>query len=110
MADSGGPKWGAIISTVSAAATLGFGIGAYMAADGAQSTLFAECPSMISCDSLKTPVRTWDAVALASFIGAAGLTALAIVLWVKPSSARAATATTTRINVGPGGLSVSGSF
>ncbi len=105
-ADSSGPKLGAIISTVSAVAALGFGIGAYMAADGAQSTLFTECPTMISCDSLKTPVRTWDAVALASFIGAAGLTTLAIVLWVKPSAHAVKAALTLR----PGGLSVSGSF
>jgi hypothetical protein len=108
---SGGPKWGAIVSTVSAAAALGFGIGAFVAAGDAQSTLFAQCASMTSCDGLKTPVRTWDAVALGSFIGAAGLTTLAIVLWVKPSTpARVTSAPTARIELRPGGLAVSGSF
>jgi len=53
-------------------------------------------------------VRTWDAVALASFIGAAGLTTLAIVLWVKPKAV--ASAPTARIELRPGGLAVSGSF
>ena len=99
-------RWGAIIASVSAAALLGFGIGAYMAADGAQTTLYQECPTMPDCSGLKTPVRTWDAVALGSWIAAAGTATLAIVLWVKPSHK----GTSARLELRPMGAALTGRF
>jgi hypothetical protein len=111
--EPGGTKWGAIVSTASAVVLVGFGIGAYAASGGAQTTLFAECKTMIDCSSLKTPVRAWDAVALGSWIGAAGFTTLAIALWLKPSSrgrAHDPSAPSARIELRPLGFAVVGSF
>lgn len=57
------------------------GIGAYLVADSAQADAQRDCPTRISCESERDQVRTFDALALAGFIGAAGLGALAVVLW-----------------------------
>jgi hypothetical protein len=101
-----GMRWGAIVSTASAVALFGFGLGSYFAADGAQTTLFQQCPTMVDCSGLRTPVRTWDAVALGSWIASAGMTALAIVLWLKPSQPK----TSAQIDVNPFGVALRGSF
>jgi len=102
-----GSKAGAIVATVGAAALLGFGIGAFVAADGAKSNLDTMCPQQPTCDDLRTPVRTWDALALAGFIAAAGTATLAIVLWATPSGGKPASA---RLELRPGGAVFSGSF
>jgi len=99
-------KWAAIVTTTLAVATLGFGIGAYVAAGGAQQTLFQQCSAMPDCSGLRTTVRAWDAVALASWIASAGLTTLAVVLWLKPSTKVDRVA----IELRPGGLALAGSF
>ncbi len=104
---SGGVKVGAIVMTVIAAGALGFGIGAYMAADGAQTNLQQMCPTMTDCGDLKTTVRTWDAVALTSWIAAAAFTTIAIVLWATPSHSSSSSA---RIEARPGGLAFTGTF
>jgi hypothetical protein len=87
---------------------LGVGIGAFVAADGAYGDLAAQCPLLTNCDDLRTKVRTWDAVALGSWIAAAGVTVVAIVLWVKPSAP--ASSSSARIELRPGGLAFTGSF
>ena len=84
---SGPVKVGAIVATAGAAVLLGVGIGAFVAADGAHGDLAAQCPLLTNCDDLRNKVRTWDAVALGSWIGAAGVAVVAVVLWVKPSRA-----------------------
>ena len=106
-ASSGGVNGAAIVATISAGVLLGFGIGAYMAADGNQSNLIAQCPALTSCDDLRTQVRAWDAVALGSWIAAAGVAVVAIVLWAKPSHA---SGTSARIEMRPGGFAFAGSF
>jgi hypothetical protein len=106
---SGGGKGGAIVATVSAAALVGFGVGAFFAADGADANLRAQCPTLTDCGGLRTEVRAWDAAALASWIAGAGLATVAIVLWVKPSHA-STTTTTGRLVVRPGGLAFAGTF
>ncbi len=108
-APSGGVKVGAIVATVSAVALVGFGVGAFFAADGAQSNLAQQCPLVTDCSGMRTEVRAWDWTALGSWIAGAGLATVAIVLWAKPSrpSAPAASA---RIVVRPGGLAFTGSF
>jgi hypothetical protein len=105
---SGHVKVGAIVATISTAALLGLGIGAYVAADGAHADLAAQCPQLTDCSDLRTTVRTWDAVALGSWIAAAGVGVIAIVLWATPS--KPASSSSARIEVRPGGFALSGSF
>jgi tetratricopeptide (TPR) repeat protein len=105
---SGGVKVGAIVATATSAVLLGVGIGAYAAADGAHSELAEFCPVLTNCDDLRNKVRAWDWVALGSWIGAAGVAVVAIVLWVKPSSSPAASSA--RIELRPGGFALTGSF
>ena len=105
---SGGVKGGAIVATVSAAALVGFGVGAFFAADGADANLRAQCPTLTDCSGLRTEVRAWDAVALASWIAGAGLATVAVVLWIRPS--HAAAPSSARLEVRPGGLALTGTF
>jgi tetratricopeptide (TPR) repeat protein len=105
----GGSEAGAIVVTIGAAAFLGFGIGAYLAADGASTTLTNQCPTQLYCDDLRTPVRTWDALSLAGFIAAAGATTLAVVLWAT-SGGGGKTESHARLELRPGGLALTGSF
>ncbi|HEY2368880.1 MAG TPA: hypothetical protein VGH87_20935, partial [Polyangiaceae bacterium] len=122
---SGPVKVGAIVATAVSAVFLGVGIGAFVAADGAHSDLAAQCPLLTNCDDLRNTVRTWDWVALGSWIGAAGVAVVAVVLWAKPSapqsspSARIEPRTPERsggprfglaIELRPGGLAFTGSF
>jgi tetratricopeptide (TPR) repeat protein len=100
-------KVGAIVATVSSLALLGLGVGAFVAADGAHGDLATQCPTLTSCDDLRNAVRAWDWVALGSWIAAAGVGAVAIVLWVKPSHPATPSA---RIELRPGGFALSGSF
>ncbi len=108
---SGHVKVGAIVATISTAALLGFGIGAYVAADGAHSDLAAQCPQLTDCSGLRTTVRAWDAVALGSWIAAAGIGVIAIVLWATPSKPAASSASIgLALEVRPGGFAFSGRF
>ena len=105
----GGLKVGAIVATVSAAALVGFGVGAFFVADGADANLKAQCPTVVDCSGARTTVRAWDTVALTSWIAAAGVATIAVVLWVKPSRA-SKSGTSARLVLRPGGLALSGSF
>jgi hypothetical protein len=105
---AGPVKVGAIVATAASAVLLGVGIGAYVAADGAHSDLAAQCPLLTNCDDLRNQVRTWDWVALGSWIGAAGVAIVAVVLWAKPSAPQSSSSA--RIEIRPGGLTLMGSF
>ena len=104
---SGHVKVGAIVATISSAALLGLGIGAYVAADGAHADLAAQCPALTDCGGLRTTVRAWDAVALGAWIASAGVAVLAVVLWATPSKPASSSA---RLELRPGGLTFLGSF
>jgi tetratricopeptide (TPR) repeat protein len=106
---SGPVKVGAIVATAASAVLLGVGIGAFVAADGAHSDLATQCPLLTNCDDLRNKVRAWDWVALGSWIGAAGVAVVAIVLWVKPSATSSAPSSA-RIELRPGGFALTGSF
>ena len=108
-APHGGSKAGAVIASVGAAAFLGFGIGAYVAADGAANTLATQCPQQLYCDDLRTPVRTWDALSLAGFIAAGATATLAIVLWAVPSGG-GKPSSAARLEARPGGFTFTGTF
>jgi uncharacterized RDD family membrane protein YckC len=85
------PIAAAVGMTVGAVLLAGGGVGAFVIAGNAQSSGAATCATRTtSCDDLKTPVRTWDAVALGAWIGAAALATTAIVLWASPSKAQSA--------------------
>jgi hypothetical protein len=66
-----------------------------------------QCATRTSpCDDLKQSVRTWDALAVGAWLGAAALGAFAVVLWTKsPERSTAA-----GVGVAPGGVVVRGSF
>ena len=104
-------KAGAILATIGAVALIGGGVGAYFLADGEQSDARDKCKTQTSCEDLRGPVRTWDAVALGAWVGGAALTTVAIILWAKPSAnASASTSTSGRLFVGPGTAGLAGSF
>ena len=104
-------KVGAIVATAASAVLLGVGIGAFVAADGAHSDLAARCPLLTNCDDLRNSVRTWDWVALGSWIAAGGVAIVAVVLWAKPSAPHSsASSASARIELRPGGLALTGSF
>jgi hypothetical protein len=102
-------KAGAVLATIGAVALIGGGVGAYFMADSEASDARDKCKTMTSCEDLRGPVRTWDAVALGAWVGGAALTTVAIILWVKPS-ASASASTTGRLYVGPGTAGLAGSF
>ncbi|HEY1954743.1 MAG TPA: hypothetical protein VGH28_04010 [Polyangiaceae bacterium] len=104
---SHGSKAGAIVTTVLAAAFLGFGIGSYVAADGAEGDFVSKCPTQLTCDDLRGPVRTWDALALTGFIAAGAMAVVSVVLWIVPSSKHGASA---RVELRPFGAALTGSF
>ncbi len=105
-------KTAAIVATVGAVALIGAGVGAFFIADGQQSDGKTQCAArtpQAGCDDLRSPVRTWDTVALATWVGGAALATVAVILWAKPS-ASATTSTTGRLFVGPGAAGVAGTF
>ena len=107
-AEHHGSRAGAIVMTVATAALLGFGIGAYVAADGAAGDLATKCPTQLTCDDLRSPVRTWDALALTGFVAAGAAAVIAVVLWVMPSGS--SSAPHARLELRPFGAAFTGSF
>ncbi len=104
----------AILATAGAVVLVGVGVGSFVVAGGAQSDAQDACTggSSSDCDSKKSTVHVWDTVALGSWIAAAGVTGLAVVLWADPPS-KAKTVGTTRsvkIGAGVGTLKLEGSF
>jgi hypothetical protein len=81
-----------ILTTAGAVVLAGGGVIAFILAGSAQSDAEKTCPTRPTCDDEKSSVRTLDAVALAGFIGAAGLTALSVVLWTSRPTASASAA------------------
>lgn len=86
-----------IVTTAGAVVLAVGGVGAYLLAGEAQSEGKASCATKASstCDEQRGSTRTFDALALGGFIGAAGLAALSVVLWTSaPSSGSTARAST----------------
>jgi hypothetical protein len=92
----------ALVTTAGAAALVGFGVASYFVAGGQQSSGAFLCSQMVSCNDLKAGPRTWDALALGSWIAAAGVTAVSIYFWTRTEPteppARAS------LGITPGGL------
>ena len=99
---------GAIVTTLGAAVLAGGGVVAFVVAGKTHDDNVVTCASRtIGCDDLKQQVQIWDTVALGAWIGAAALTAVAVVLW---TSSPAKPATRGQLYVGPGSLGLRGSF
>jgi hypothetical protein len=102
-------KTDALLTTVGAAAIVGFGFGAYFVAGGKQSSAESQCLTMPSCDNLKGGVQTWDALALSAWIVGAGLGAVSLYLWTRPGKTPSAPAKG-ELRVGPGSVGFAGVF
>lgn len=101
----------ASLSTAGAVALAGGGVAAYVLAGSARSSAIAQCARIVSdspdaCDAPRNGVRAWDATAALAWLGAAGVGALAVVLWAQPGEASVAA----RALLGPGGVVVGGRF
>ncbi|HVM69462.1 MAG TPA: hypothetical protein VM204_06455 [Gaiellaceae bacterium] len=82
-----------ILTTAGAVVLAAGGASAFLVAAGEQSDLEAACAQKPSCEDDKGATRTFDALALGGFIGAAGLAALSVVLWTsKPSTSASGSA------------------
>jgi hypothetical protein len=98
---------GAIASTAGAVALITGGVLAFSQAGREQAEARRTCAALlVPCDDLSDPIRTWDALALAGWVGGAGLGVLSVFLWkdiiTKPKQ--------TAVVVTPGGLLLRGSF
>jgi hypothetical protein len=84
------------------------GIVAYVVAGDSATSGAQQCASERTaspCDAQKNTVRGWDFAAAGSWIGAAGLGTLAVVLWTHPAEPSSAA-----LLVGPTSLGLRGSF
>lgn len=80
-----------IVTSAGAAALAVSGVVAYVLAGAAQDDLEKTCLTKPSCADDRSSTRTLDAIALGSWIGAAGLIGLSVALWTaEPASPRAA--------------------
>jgi hypothetical protein len=80
-----------VAASVGALALAGIGLGMYIVAGNVKEDADRTCPLRLDCDDEKTKVRTFDALALGSFIGAVGLAGLSVVLWASPGKSSAST-------------------
>jgi hypothetical protein len=95
-APGGGPRTLPILTTVGAVALAAGGVGAFVLAANEEGELEGHCAAQRTptCEGDRGPTRTFDALALGAWIGAAGLAALSVVLWTsKPSAPASAHAT-----------------
>lgn len=98
-----------ITTTAGAVVLVATGIAFVAVAGGAQRDAKASCPQKTSCESEQSKVRTFDALALGSFVGGAGLGILSAVLWTSKGGARAAAIVASPAFAG-GSVAVEGSF
>lgn len=99
-----------IATTAGAVAFAGLGVAMFLVAGSAQSDAQAACPTRATCDSEQTKVRTYDALALTGFIGAAGLGVLSVVLWSSKGPEAHGAAPTARLVATPSALGLAGTF
>ncbi len=101
----------AILATGGAVVLVGGGVASFVLAGSAADDAKAACLKQVSCDDKRGPVRTYDALALAGFIGGAGLGAIAVILWSSGGTKDSPLPKrTTTITPGPLGVIVKGTF
>jgi hypothetical protein len=113
--DSGGAarhgRGAAIATTVGAVALVGGGIASFLVAGRDASTARSDCAGATSCSPPRGAIRTFDALALGGWIGGAGLAALSVVLWTRPSSSSSSAApAAATLSLGPGSSSFTVKF
>ena len=96
-----------IATTAGALLLAGGGVAAFLVAGQKQEDLRRQCSSSPNCTDAKGPTRTFDALALGAWVGAAGLAALSIVLW---SSSPSSTTAQTRVTARSSSLALEGRF
>lgn len=101
-----GPRSAAIITTAGAIVLAGGGVAAFLVAGRTSSDAEDDCRTRLSCAGERDKVRTFDALALSAWIGAAGVGALAVVLW----TSRAPVATSVALAARPSWLGLEGRF
>jgi hypothetical protein len=110
--DTAQKKSGSLIPPIATAGgavgLLALGIGAFVAADGAQGDLKNLCATSTMCpDDKKGEVHAWDTVALLSWIGAAGLAGVSIYFFA--TSGKKSKSDTAFV-IGPAGATIRGRF
>lgn len=98
-----------VVATVGAVTLVVTGVVFFAVAGSAKSTADTECLQKVDCGSEQSKIRTFDTLALGSFIGAAGLGVLSVVLWTSGSKS-SASAPSTRIVATPTGAGITGAF
>jgi hypothetical protein len=107
---AGNTRTGAIIATAGAAVLAAGGVLAFVLAGNAVGSGEQQCAVQRGpCDSEKNTVRAWDFTAAGAWIGAAGVGAIAVLLWMQPQTTDADGARATLV-VGPTSAAVSGRF
>ncbi len=101
------PRAAAIVTSAGTLALAGFGVGAFLVAGAKQSSAETECRELTSCEGLRGPVRTWDALALAAWVAGAGAGTLAVYLWAHP---REPVSPGAALRIGPGSVQIAASF
>ena len=99
-----------VLTTAGAVVLAGTGVAMFLVAGGAQSDAQDACPTKLSCDSEQSRVRTFDALALGSFIGAAGLGVLSVILWTSRGAERAPRAAQARLVASLAMMGLEGAF
>ncbi len=90
-----------ILATAGAAVLVVGGTVSFFVAGAAQDR-GRSCTSVDDCETQRTRVRSWDALALGGWVGGAAMSALAAVLWVQ--------STHVSVTAGPAGATVGGRF
>ena len=98
-----------IVTTAGTVVLVGGGIVLFVLAGSAQTEGDASCRQKVACDDEQSKVRTLDALALGSFIGAAGMGVVSAVLWTSKGGERSASIVT-RSTAGGTTFGLAGSF
>ena len=99
-----------IAATAGAVVFAGTGVALFLAAGSAQSKAQSDCLVRTSCEDRRSKIRTFDALALGSFVGAAGLGVVSIVLWTSKAPEHSAASSGARLVASPSSVAVAGAF
>jgi hypothetical protein len=97
---------GAIAVSAGAVVLTGAGVASFFVAGAKQSSAETACRQLVSCSSLRGPVRTFDWLALSAWSGAAIAGTVAVILWVRSPRVDS----TAQLVVGPGSLALQATF
>jgi hypothetical protein len=99
-----------IATTAGAVVLAGTGIALFLAAGSAHSTAESDCLAHATCDNQQSKIRTFDALALGGFVGAAGLGVISVILWTSKAPDRAAAPSGAWVVATPSTVGVAGAF